>query len=283
MDAITNLKRPINDDLTMNTTMTPIQMMNAIAQSDVDLFLPSPPKMGRQISVQVSKPQTTPEIFKEELNHRIVSGFPLTQTLPMVNMLDPDRKPLDSTIILDETGSMETMGREPMEAVNEYIKEQRDSGLPVTATLIKFNSTIKVVYEDKPITEDANIKQYEPSGMTALNDTIRYAILTAKTPRAIVIVTDGQDNLSITAQSETNALIERATALGWVFTFIGCTFEAMQQASIMPPSMRQHSSNQSEGAPSLLQTMRGVSNSIGRYNQLANSGATQEELDSVLM
>jgi hypothetical protein len=282
MDAITNLKRPNDNDLTMNTTMTPIQMMNAIAQSDVDLFLPSPPKMGRQISVQVSK-QTTPEIFKEELNHRIVSGFPLTQTLPMVNMLDPDRKPLDSTIILDETGSMETMGREPMDAVNEYIKEQRDSGLPVTATLIKFNSTIKVVYEDKPIIEDANIKQYEPSGMTALNDTIRYAILTAKTPRAIVIVTDGQDNLSITAQSETNALIERATALGWVFTFIGCTFEAMQQASIMPPSMRQHSSNQAEGAPSLLQMMRGVSNSIGRYNQLANSGATQEELDSVLM
>lgn len=263
------------------TSKRPIDLtMNSIEQTDFGL--PSPPKMRRQISVQVSKPPIQPEIFEAEWHHTIITAYELTEPLPMVNILDPDRKPLDSTIILDETGSMESMGREPMDAVKAYIKEQRDTGLPVSATLIKFNSTIKVVYEDKPISEDANITSYNPEGMTALNDTIRYAILTAKTPRAVIIVTDGQDNLSVTTQSETNALIERATALGWVFTFIGCTFEAMKQASIMPPSMRRFTSNE-EGTPSLLQTMRGVSNSIGRYNHLANSGATQEELDTALL
>ena len=280
MDTKTASKKPIDTD---NKMMNSIQMMTPIANSDVDVILPLPPKMVRLTSVQVSKTTTTPEIFKAELNHRIVSGYPLTNTIPMVNMLDPDRKPLDTTIILDETGSMETMGREPMDAVNAYIKEQRDTGLPVTATLIKFNSIIKVVYEDKPIAEDANITQYNPEGMTALNDTIRYAILSAVTPRAIIIVTDGADNLSITTQSEINTLIERATALGWVFTFVGCTYEAMQQASIMPISMRRHKSNEVEGSPSLLQTMRGISEGIGKYNQLANSGATQEELDSALL
>ena len=88
--------------------------------------------------------------------------------------------------------------------------------------------------------------------------------------------------MSITSQAEINTLIERATALGWVFTFIGCNYEAMQQASMMPPSMHRYKSNEREGTPSLLQTMRGISDGICRYNEMSNTGATQDELNETL-
>ena len=258
--------------------------MNSPVVTPDENIIPRPSKMARAVSVMCDK-NVPPFDEKSDTikHHRVVDEYNLTNTIPMVNLLDPERKPLDSTIILDETGSMEMMGKEPMDAVNAYIKEQKESGLDVSLTLIKFNSLINVVYEDKPISsDDVNIKNYNPNNMTALNDAIRYAILTAKTPRAVIIVTDGEDNLSITTQVEINTLIERATALGWVFTFIGCNYEAMQQASMMPPSMHRYTSNESQGAPSLLHTMRGISGGICRYNAMANTGATQDELNEAL-
>jgi hypothetical protein len=136
--------------------------MNSTVVTPDENIIPRPSKMARAVSVMCDKNVPQFDVTSDTIkHHRVVDEYNLTNTIPMVNLLDPERKPLDSTIILDETGSMEMMGKEPMDAVNAYIKEQKESGLDVSLTLIKFNSLINVVYEDKPISsDDVNIKNY---------------------------------------------------------------------------------------------------------------------------
>jgi Mg-chelatase subunit ChlD len=75
---------------------------------------------------------------------------------------------------------------------------------------------------------------YKCEGMTALYDALRFGILTSNEPKEVVVVTDGQDNSSVTNQEELNGLMHRAKMGGWRFTFIGCNAGAMRQTTDLP-------------------------------------------------
>jgi hypothetical protein len=157
--------------------------------------------------------------------HSVVSSMNLSKELPTYIA----GTAMDSTIILDETGSMESMGCEPVQSVNSYIDGQRESGFSgLHVRVIRFNENI--YYSSPiPVTNYLAIMDYKPTGMTALFDAIAYAILTAEKAQHVVIVTDGKDNTSIIKLHELNALIQQAESRGWTFTYIGCTLEAFDQ------------------------------------------------------
>jgi hypothetical protein len=59
----------------------------------------------------------------------------------------------DIIFLLDESGSMDTMGKEPVQAVNKFIEDQKsilgDDG--ATFSLWKFNSTVTKLIDDIPL------------------------------------------------------------------------------------------------------------------------------------
>ena len=195
-------------------------------------------------------------------NHEIVMQYDLKKNLPVHNPSEV----MDSTIIVDETGSMIDMGDEPIHAVNEYIKRQRESGFAVNITIIRFANHI--VMSKKDITDpDLNINDYEPNGMTALIDAVIFGILNGTKSQHVVILTDGRDNISVRKLDEMNELIQRAESCGWTFTFIGCNKDGYEQGTQFRMSS-QPINLQSEDSPmSLLYAMREVSNQTVKLNR----------------
>jgi hypothetical protein len=199
------------------------------------------------------------------LFHTKALEFPLDKPLPKVT--DPTA-PLDMHIVLDETGSMGSMGNEPIESVTTFVDVQRTNGIPIRISLTKFNLYINPVYTNVLITDPAcDTTTYEPNGMTAAYDALRYVILTSETPLALVFITDGADNSSSTKSSEIKSLIRRAQDCGWTFEFIGCNLESMAESQRMGMP-----TSQSPDAPSSLpELMRCVSNTLAGMNRERSS------------
>mgnify|MGYP003350365887 CR=1 FL=1 len=70
-------------------------------------------------------------------------------------------------MILDESGSMESIRDSMIKAINSLILEQSQvSGRETTFTLVKFNNEVKRVIENKPLSEVKPLTQehYKPNG-----------------------------------------------------------------------------------------------------------------------
>ena len=104
-------------------------------------------------------------------------------------------------MILDESGSMESIRDSMIKAINSLILEQSQvSGRETTFTLVKFNNEVKRVIENKPLSEVKPLTQehYKPNGSTALFDALGDTISWFRNEKEVlmVIVTDGQENAS---------------------------------------------------------------------------------------
>jgi uncharacterized protein YegL len=107
----------------------------------------------------------------------------------------------DVIVVLDESGSMSTMGNEPIQAMNALIKKQQEQAEDSKFSLYTFNEEIRKVYVDVPLSEMKDYTSYSPAGMTALFDCIGEAIddkmkTDRKMNTVLIIITDGQDNSS---------------------------------------------------------------------------------------
>jgi hypothetical protein len=132
-------------------------------------------------------------------------------------------------------------------------------------SLTKFNLYINPVYTNVLVTDpQCDIMLYEPSGMTAAYDALRYVMLTSETPLALVFITDGLDNSSSTTSSEIKALIRRAQECGWTFEFIGCNLESMEESQKMGMPTSQSPDTPPSSLPEL---MRCVSNTLAGMNR----------------
>jgi hypothetical protein len=87
----------------------------------------------------------------------------------------------DIIALLDSSGSMQTMGKEPVEAINNFIDEQKLANENGTFSLWTFNTEVKKVIDDEPLMDVDHFSEYIPQGMTALHDSIGYAISTKLT------------------------------------------------------------------------------------------------------
>ena len=132
-------------------------------------------------------------------------------------------------------------------------------------SLTKFNLYITSVYSNVAITDPVcDRTPYNPNGMTAAYDAVRYVILTSDKPLAIVFVTDGEDNSSSTTNAEIRALIQRAKDCGWTFEFVGCNLEAMQESQRMGMPTTQSPDDPPLTLPEL---MRGASDTMATMNR----------------
>lgn len=153
-------------------------------------------------------------------------------------------------IILDRSGSMETIKNDVIGGFNTMMEEQKKVAGTCTVTLTQFDddngkSDVEIVYTGKSVV-DVPPLELVPRGGTPLLDAVGKTIVAtekhikelAENERPdkvlVLIITDGHENASRQyKRSEIKALIERhqGEPHKWVFAYLGATADAFDEAA----------------------------------------------------
>jgi hypothetical protein len=149
-------------------------------------------------------------------------------------------------ILLDRSGSMETMRDDAVAGFNAFVADQR--ALPGEATLLlaQFDDRYDMVYDAIPLAEvpPLTAEVFVPRGATALLDAIgrtlndvraRLARLPAdRRPSrvAVVVITDGRENSSqeFTAEMVRRMIETHRSVHGWEILFLGTSEQAIEDS-----------------------------------------------------
>jgi len=85
----------------------------------------------------------------------------------------------DITVVLDRSGSMDSLCSEVIGSFNTFVDDQKDVEGEATFTLIQFDDKYEVNYEAMEIKDVPSLNEatYVPRGMTALLDAVGRAII----------------------------------------------------------------------------------------------------------
>ena len=153
---------------------------------------------------------------------------------------------MQAYILLDRSGSMQSLWVEALSSVNAFAKElaNKTDGPSVDShvTLAVFDSQESLQFDTlrrkQPALHWENVtdKDASPRGMTPLLDAMVRIISLAEgdTPdkAVIVVMTDGQENASREVTREgVKAALDRVKAKGWEVVFLGANFDNIADAS----------------------------------------------------
>jgi uncharacterized protein YegL len=146
-------------------------------------------------------------------------------------------------VILDRSGSMESMRKEIIGGFNAFLEDQKKVPGSATMTLVQFDHEIDRLATFKPLSDVAALtsETYVPRGCTKLYDAIGLTVNTVKDEVAkaadkpdkilVVILTDGMENSSQEYDTAgISALLEERQKAGWEFSFIGANQDAILTA-----------------------------------------------------
>ena len=153
---------------------------------------------------------------------------------------------MQAYILLDRSGSMQSLWVEALSSVNAFAKELANkSGGPAVdshITLAVFDSQDGLKFDTlrrkQPALHWENVTDREasPRGMTPLLDAMGRIIALAEGDNpdkaVIVVMTDGQENASQEVTREgVKAALDRVKAKGWETVFLGANFDNISDAS----------------------------------------------------
>jgi hypothetical protein len=153
-----------------------------------------------------------------------------------------DKVIIEVNVILDRSVSMITSWGPTISGLNEYVdslRAQESSEIEYRLTLMTFCGTNEVLYDRAPLSEiptfTTNSIRANGSG-TALYDAVGTSLHTLETsnPTLIVIITDGEENVSRTySQSMVKEMIQAKTKLGnYTFVYLGVAEDAWGASSV---------------------------------------------------
>ena len=138
-------------------------------------------------------------------------------------------------IIIDESGSMQSIKNAAINSVNETIQSIRAAAEKYEdqehiVSLVTFNNDVKTVFECVSVKEvnELTDENYRPKCFTALYDAMGMS-LNALRPKVaeddkvlVTVVTDGYENASKEYSGKAiKSLVDELKAKGWVFAYIG--------------------------------------------------------------
>ena len=138
-------------------------------------------------------------------------------------------------IIIDESGSMQSIKKAAIDSVNETIQtirsaQKKHDDQEHYVSLLTFNDDVKTVYECVPVDEfkELTAETYQPDCCTALYDAMGISLNALRKKVAeddkvlVTVVTDGYENSSKEYSGKAiKALVDELKAKGWVFAYIG--------------------------------------------------------------
>ena len=153
----------------------------------------------------------------------------------------------DITIILDRSGSMESIKEATITAFNTFIKDQKKDGLPTNLSFIQFDDQYEKNYIEKDIhlAKELNAQTFEPRGVTALLDAIGRTVKSTKKriknksekkrPDKVIIaiITDGYENASkeYTREKIFKMIRKREEKDNWKFVFLAANQDAIAEGA----------------------------------------------------
>lgn len=155
------------------------------------------------------------------------------------------KKRIFNLIILDESGSMQSIKKEAVDSVNETVQtiraaERKNSDQEHFVSLVTFNDNVKTVYDCVPAVEvkELTSEDYCPDCCTALYDAMGLSLnvlrpkVTENDRILVTVVTDGYENASKEYDGKAiKALIDELKGKGWVFAYIGANQDVEQVAA----------------------------------------------------
>lgn len=156
----------------------------------------------------------------------------------------------DITVVLDRSGSMESMRQGAIDGYNSFIAEQKKLPYGAVLTLVQFDHEYEVVFSARDIREvpPLTVDTYAPRGGTALRDAMVRAVAEAekrlngyqvpvigenRTEREerqmiFVVITDGEDTSSkeVSPTAVADAM-KGAKSRGWEVVLIGANMDAI--------------------------------------------------------
>ncbi len=155
------------------------------------------------------------------------------------------KKRIFNLIIIDESGSMQSIKTEAINSVNETIQtirlaQKKYEDQEHFVSLVSFNCEVKTIYDCVPVCEvkELNEDDYCPSYLTALYDAMGLSLgaLRPKVADAdnvlVTIVTDGYENASKEYRGDViKSLVNELKAKGWVFAYIGANHDVESSAA----------------------------------------------------
>ena len=138
-------------------------------------------------------------------------------------------------IIIDESGSMQSIKKAAIDSVNETIQTIRSAQKKYEdqehfVSLVTFNDDVKTIYECVPVNEvkELTADTYQPDCCTALYDAMGISLNALRKKVAeddkvlVTVVTDGYENASKEYSGKAiKALVDELKTKGWVFAYIG--------------------------------------------------------------
>ena len=189
----------------------------------------------------------------------------------------------DIVVVLDESGSMEELGKEPLEAVNTFITTQKNitTNDQSTFTLWKFNHEVSLAIDNESLGDVEPFTDFKPHGTTALYDAIGLAIDNKKDTDNVVcvIVTDGLENSS---KEYTQKIIKarinnKEINNNWKFVYLAANQDVFSVGNNIGFNRDRCASFAShEGNGGLLDLARTVSASINSYRSTSSQGVNTE-------
>jgi hypothetical protein len=152
------------------------------------------------------------------------------------------------TVILDRTGSMESIRDDTIGGFNAFLNEQKNHSEKATLSLIQFDShdPYEEIHQFKPLTDIPELTRntYIPRAATPLLDALGRGINTLENnlsaleidsrPSKIifVVITDGMENASqeFSRDQIEKMIKEKTEKEGWQFVFLSADFGAIKEA-----------------------------------------------------
>lgn len=192
-------------------------------------------------------------------------------------------------IILDESGSMQSIKRAAIDSVNETIQtirmaQAKHVGQDHYVTFVTFHDDVKTICECVHCNEvkELTSKDYTPQCCTALYDAMGMS-LTALQPKVasgdkvlVTIVTDGYENSSKEYSGQAiKALVDELKAKGWVFAYIGANQDVEKVAAAISITNVLNFEATHKGTMSM--TERALRSREALYRRMSESGFNADE------
>ena len=161
-------------------------------------------------------------------------------------------KVMHNLIIMDESGSMESIKAQALSGANETIMTIRKAqeqmpDMKQKLTLVTFDSRytgtdVRTLFDDLPIEEVRNLNErdYRPCGGTPLYDAMGMSLsklqgqVQPEEHALVTIITDGMENASHEYSGKAiRSIVTLLREKGWVFAYIGANQDAVEVAREM--------------------------------------------------
>ena len=148
-------------------------------------------------------------------------------------------------IIIDESGSMQSIKKEAIDSVNETVQtirlaQKKHEEQEHFVSLVTFNDDVKSVHECVPVKEikELTAETYLPNCCTALYDAMGMSLnklrheVTDMDKVLVTVVTDGYENASREYSGKAiKALVDELKDKGWIFAYMGANQDVEEVAA----------------------------------------------------